>query len=221
MGRFHLAAGSEPWAREGRLACAPLPKTAACKTKASRSRDRTQQPPRLRPGVKAARLGLLLNLTNLPPENYYYYSPYSLTKGKRCELTGANPDTRQKQEVEPSALRPGRWPEQMPRRPNRGAECPSLPHPSDFSEIKDRPHQARGWPEAGREGARRPPGAQGRGARAGFPRRSEVKRQASAQPGPRRLRPHPSSRLRLLSGLAEQGQRPGASGSSRGTWGSS
>lgn len=119
MGRFHLAAGSEPWAREGRLACAPTPENcAACKTKANQSRDRDSAASPSKAAVKAARPGLLPNLANLPPENCYYYSSYSFTKGKHCELPDADPDTRQKQEVEPSPLRPGRWPEQTPRRPN-------------------------------------------------------------------------------------------------------
>lgn len=91
-----------------------------------RDRDSAASPSKA--GVKAARPGLLPNLANLPPENCYYYSSYSFTKGKHCELPDADPDTRQKQEVEPSPLRPGRWPEQTPRRLNRGAECPSLPH---------------------------------------------------------------------------------------------
>lgn len=51
---------------------------------------------------------------------------------------------------------------------------------SDFSEIKDRAHQARSWPEAGREGARQPPGAQGRGSSSRFPKRTDVKLEDSA-----------------------------------------
>lgn len=74
------------------------------------------------------------------PENCYCYHS---AKGKHSELTGANPEARQKAEEDPSSLQPGRWPEQMPRH----GEC-GVPTGSAHPQLSE----TQAWPEAAGRG---------------------------------------------------------------------